>query len=141
MLDATQGAIKDSAAGRLSSADHNFVPGSAGPSLSVQANSTDQQLRQALEKYDHVQLMRVSLTESSKLLKCYEHRVNAEDMQRLSNMLFQHEWCYRPLEMTPEWIAVDRRGKPKRGLEPWCVWGFECKMGSNPYRAVEGCPL
>ena len=27
--------------------------------------------------------------------------------------------------MTSNWIAVDRKGKPKRGTEPWCVWGFK----------------
>lgn len=45
-------------------------------------------------------------------------------MAQLGRMLFVHEWCYRPFEMTPEWIAVERKGKPKHLDEPWCVWGF-----------------
>lgn len=67
----------------------------------------------------------MSLTEASKLLKCHAKLSDAKDMQALSDMLFQHSWCYRPFEMTAEWTAIERRGKPKRGTEPWCVWGFE----------------
>ena len=45
-------------------------------------------------------------------------------MRALSAFVFTHEWCYRPFEMTPEWTAVERKGKPQRKTEPWCVWGF-----------------
>ena len=31
---------------------------------------------------------------------------------------------HRPKEMTREWYAVEAKGKPRRGEEPWCVWGF-----------------
>ena len=49
---------------------------------------------------------------------------DADAMRQLSRMVFVHEWCYRPFEMTPEWLAVERKGKPRRTTEPWCVWGF-----------------
>ncbi|EOD25951.1 hypothetical protein EMIHUDRAFT_237370 [Emiliania huxleyi CCMP1516] len=43
---------------------------------------------------------------------------------QLTSHIFPHSWCYRPFEMTPEWSAVAAKGAPKRGTEPWCVWGF-----------------
>ena len=115
---------------------HHFVPGSDGPQLQLPEAQTDQQLRHALQPYDHVRLLRVSLTEARQLLRCYEQPRAAEEARQLMNLVFQHEWCYRPVEMTPEWIAVDRRGKPRRGTEPWCVWGFKTPKPSPSCDAV-----
>ena len=103
---------------------HTFVPGTDGPLIELPAGRTDAQLRQSMQLYDHVRLLRVSLTEAAELLKCYESPKEASAMQQLSSFVFTHEWCYRPFEMTPEWLAVDRKGKPRKGTEPWCVWGF-----------------
>jgi len=103
---------------------HTFVPGTDGPHLQLPSGRTDVQLRAALAAYEHVRLLRVTLTEARALLSCYVEPHDAASMRQLSNMLFQHEWCYRPAEMTAEWSAVERRGKPKRRSEPWCVWGF-----------------
>ena len=103
---------------------HDFVAGTDGPHLQVPSGRSDVQLRQALQPYEHVRLLRVTLSEAQRLLKCYESSSEARAMKQLGEMLFQHSWCYRPAEMTPEWIAVDRAGKPRRGDEPWCVWGF-----------------
>ena len=103
---------------------HHFTPGDEGPHIELPAGRTDAQLRAALQSYDHVRLLRVSLTEADELLDCYEQPQAASDMRQLTSFIFTHEWCYRPFEMTAEWQAVDRKGKPKRGTEPWCVWGF-----------------
>ena len=104
---------------------HVFVPGTDGPAIQLPAGRTDAQLRDALKMYDHVRLLRVSLTEADELLDCYEQSADAEAMLKLAQMLFVHEWCYRPFEMTPEWMKVEARGKPKHLDEPWCVWGFK----------------
>ena len=104
---------------------HDFVPGAEGPHLRVPAGRTDKQLRAALQPYDHVRLLRVTLTEADDLLSCYEDIRDQQGMSQLSRFIFTHEWCYRPFEMTPEWSAVERRGKPKHLDEPWCVWGFQ----------------
>jgi len=104
---------------------HTFVPGSDAPHLSLPAGRTDVQLRKAMAAYDHVQMLRVTLSDADALLDCFESSKAASDMRALSNMVFTHEWCYRPFEMTSEWSAVERRGKPRKGDEPWCVWGFK----------------
>ena len=101
------------------------MPGTDGPAIQLPAGRTDAQLRDALKMYDHVRLLRVSLTEADELLDCYEQSADAEAMLKLAQMLFVHEWCYRPFEMTPEWMKVEARGKPKHLDEPWCVWGFK----------------
>jgi hypothetical protein len=80
---------------------------------------------QAMAAYDHVQMLRVTLSDADALLDCFQSSKAASDMRALSNMVFTHEWCYRPFEMTSEWSAVERRGKPRKGDEPWCVWGFK----------------
>ena len=103
---------------------HSFVPGSDGPHIELPAGRTDAQLREALSMYDHVRVLKVSLTEADSLFSCFESERDADAMRQLSRMVFVHEWCYRPFEMTPEWLAVDRKGKPRKGTEPWCVWGF-----------------
>ena len=105
--------------------EHSFVPGTEGPSIRLPAGRTDRELRQALQPYEHVRLVHVSLSDAASLLKCYEARPAERAMDSLSRLVFPHEWCYRPLEMTAEWSAVERQGKPKRGTEPWCVWGFK----------------
>lgn len=103
---------------------HTFVPAEEGPRLMLPAGRTDAQLRSALRLYDHVPLLRVSLTDAGSLLRCFEQSQAAADMRELTRWLFQHEWCYRPFQMTTEWAAVERRGKPRHRTEPWCVWGF-----------------
>ena len=46
--------------------------------------------------------------------------------------------------MTPEWSAVAAKGAPKRGTEPWCVWGFAkpavaCVCGAvQPVKPADG---
>ena len=120
--DAGAGAVD--VAARALPAQHDFVPGRDGPYVRLPAGRTDQQLRSALAAYDHVKLLRVSLTEADELLSCYERPKDAADMRALASYVFAHEWCYRPHEMTAEWLAVERKGKPVRKTEPWCVWGF-----------------
>ena len=39
-------------------------------------------------------------------------------------MIFQHKWCYRPKEMLPEWVKLERTDKQK-AIAAWCVWGFK----------------
>ena len=118
-------ALTQAAEASRASLSHHFAPGTERPRVSVPAGQTDTQLKYALQPYDHVKLLHVSLADAADLFRCYEQRQDAVQMRQLSKMLFQHEWCYRPVEMTEEWSAVDRRGKPKRGDEPWCVWGFK----------------
>ncbi|KAL1495590.1 hypothetical protein AB1Y20_016951 [Prymnesium parvum] len=103
---------------------HSFVPGADGPHLQLPPASSDAQLRRSLQQYAHVRLLRVSLSDARQLLGCYEKQSAARDMAELARHVFAHEWCYRPYQMTAEWTAVERRGKPRRGTEPWCVWGF-----------------
>ena len=122
LLDATRTAMP--AGPTAAATKHVFVPGSDGPHIRLPNGRTDAQLRSALAMYDHVQLLRVSLSEADSLFGCFEAATDAQAMLQLSRMLFVHEWCYRPFEMTPEWSAVERRGKPKHRDEPWCVWGF-----------------
>ena len=74
--------------------------------------------------YDHVRLLRVSLTEAPRLFECFEDDRSAAQMRQLSHLVFIHEWCYRPFEMTAAWVTVERKGKPRHRTEPWCVWGF-----------------
>ena len=64
------------------------------------------------------------MSEAGGLLRCHERREDADDLRQLTNVLFQHTWCYRPQEMTAEWSKVERGPKPRRGDEPWCSWGF-----------------
>ncbi len=109
---------------------HTFVPGREGPDITLAAGQTDAQLRGALAAYGHVRLLTVTLTDAARLLRCYERRSAAADMKRLAEIIFVHEWCYRPFEMTAEWLAVERKGKPPRGKEPWCVWGY--KLPTTP---------
>ena len=104
---------------------HTFIPGTSGPHIQLPLGRTDQQLREALIMYDHVRLLRVSLSEAGRLLRCFEDGRSAAEMRQLSHLIFMHEWCYRPFEMTADWVAVERRGKPRHRTEPWCVWGFE----------------
>jgi len=104
---------------------HEFVPGSDGPVIHLPTGRTDAQLRQAMQLYDHVRLMHVTLSDADALLRCYEESRASTSMRHLNNLVFPHEWCYRPMEMTAEWLAVERKGKPRRGTEPWCVWGHE----------------
>jgi len=66
----------------------------------------------------------VSLSDAGAMIGCYEGAQEAHDTAQLTSHIFQHSWCYRPFEMTPEWSAVAAKGAPKRGTEPWCVWGF-----------------
>jgi hypothetical protein len=106
------------------SLQHSFVPGDSGPHITLPPGRTDEQLRAALQMYDQVRLLRVTLTEADELLSCYAKRSEADDMANLARLIFPHEWCYRPFEMTAEWSAVERRGKPRHLDEPWCVWGF-----------------
>ena len=127
MLAMTRSASTDrsaEAAEQRKALAHEFFAGTEGPHVRLLRERTDVQLRQALQQYDHVRLLRVKLGEARALLKCHEQRQDAHAMQQLSDMLFQHQWCYRPMEMTSAWSAVERRGKPRRGDEPWCVWGF-----------------
>mmetsp|Transcript_37812 Transcript_37812/g.88477 ORF Transcript_37812/g.88477 Transcript_37812/m.88477 type:complete len:97 (+) Transcript_37812:262-552(+) len=85
----------------------------------------DAALRRELEPYAYASLLRVSLSDAGKLLGCLEQQADAASLQKLVQSIFTHSWCYRPQEMTTAWSAVERRGKPRRGDEPWCVWGFE----------------
>ena len=101
------------------------MPGTDGPAIQLPAGRTDAQLREALRLYDHVRLLQVTLTDADALLGCYQQQADADAMRALGRLLFLHEWCYRPFEMTAEWTAVERRGKPKHLDEPWCVWGFK----------------
>ena len=105
---------------------HEFEAASDGPRLVLPAERapSDAELRSMLEPYQHVSLLRVAMSEAGGLLRCHERREDADDLQRLTNVLFQHTWCYRPQEMTAEWSRVERGPKPQRGKEPWCTWGF-----------------
>jgi len=103
---------------------HEFVASEDGPRLVLPSGQSDVALRQALQPYAHVQLLRVSLTDAGALLGCIQGRQEAQDVSRLLTMLFKAEWCYRPQEMTDKWLAVDRGPKPRKGTEPWCVWGY-----------------
>ena len=58
------------------------------------------------------------------VLRCVERPQDAQDLRSLTRLLFKHDWCYRPQEMTAEWSKVERGPKPSRGTEPWCSWGF-----------------
>ena len=64
--------------------------------------------------YDHVRLLRVSMSDASVLLGCVQGADRRKDLRRLTTTLFQHRWCYRPKEMAPNWT----------NMEQWCVWGF-----------------
>ena len=64
--------------------------------------------------YDHVRLLRVSMSDASVLLGCIQGADRRKDLRRLTTTLFQHRWCYRPKEMAPNWT----------NMEQWCVWGF-----------------
>ena len=50
--------------------------------------------------HTQVRLLRVSLTDAKRLMRCYENPSAARDMEQLSHFVFTHEWCDRPLEMT-----------------------------------------
>ena len=106
------------AAARLSQAagllKHEFVPGSDGPHLSLAAGQSDRTLHAALQAYDHVRLLRVSLTDAGRLLGCVERPRDQRDLRTLTSALFQHRWCYRPKEMAANWT----------NMQQWCVWGF-----------------
>ena len=68
------------------------------------------------------------------VLRCIEEPKDAQALSSLTHLLFKHDWCYRPQEMTSAWYEVERGPKPRRGTEPWCSWGFA-------YPAVPGvCP-
>ena len=58
------------------------------------------------------------------VLRCVQEPKEARELQSLTWLLFQHDWCYRPHEMTSAWAQVERGPKPRRGTEPWCSWGF-----------------
>jgi len=105
-------------------ASHVYVSGDYGPHLVVEQGRSDAQLRSALAPYEHVSLLKVSLSDAAALLRCYRDGVEAAEVRRLVGFAFKAEWCYRPIEMTEEWTRVERKGKPKKGDEPWCVWGF-----------------
>jgi hypothetical protein len=104
---------------------HTFLPGEFGPHLVLEKDQTDRQLREATRPYSHVSMLQVSLSDASALLRCYESSSEASEVRKLVEFAFYAEWCYRPAEMTEEWTRVQQQGKPTRGTEPWCVWGFE----------------
>jgi hypothetical protein len=104
---------------------HAYVPGEWGPRLVLHAGQTDRQLREAVAPYAHVSLLQVSLSDASSLLRCYDSPSEAAEVRRLVDFAFRAVWCYRPAEMTEEWTRVELQGKPQRGTEPWCVWGFD----------------
>ena len=58
------------------------------------------------------------------VLRCVEEPKEAQALRSLTRLLFKHDWCYRPQEMTSAWYEVERGPKPRRGTEPWCSWGF-----------------
>ena len=58
------------------------------------------------------------------VLRCIEEPKDAQALSSLTPLLFKHDWCYRPQEMTSAWYEVERGPKPRRGTEPWCSWGF-----------------
>ena len=58
------------------------------------------------------------------VLRCIEEPKDAQALSSLTHLLFKHDWCYRPQEMTSAWYEVERGPKPRRGTEPWCSWGF-----------------
>eukprot|EP00967_Tisochrysis_lutea_P135882 scaffold241698_cov40-Tisochrysis_lutea.AAC.1 len=120
-------------AGALSVA-HIYVPGEFGPHLILPAGKTDRQLRHAMKPYDHISMVEVSLSDAASLLSCYEDSSEAQEVKRLIDFTFRAEWCYRPAEMTSDWIRVERQGKPKRGTEPWCVWGFDTPQSPDVCR-------
>ena len=74
--------------------------------------------------YDHVRLLRVSMSDASVLLGCVQGADRRKDLRRLTTTLFQHRWCYRPKEMLPEWVKLERTDKQK-AIAAWCVWGFK----------------
>eukprot|EP00964_Phaeocystis_antarctica_P127437 scaffold91106_cov72-Phaeocystis_antarctica.AAC.2 len=93
---------------------HEFVPGSDGPRLSLQPNQSDATLHAALRVYDHVRMLRVSMSDASALLGCVQGKAHRKDLRSLTTALFQHRWCYRPKEMAANWT----------NMQQWCVWGF-----------------
>ena len=101
-----------------------YVPGDYGPHLVIPPGRTDAQLRSALGPYEHVSMVKVSLSDAASLLRCYTDGNEASEVKRLVGFSFKAEWCYRPVEMTDEWARVESRGRPRHGDEPWCVWGF-----------------
>ena len=111
--------------GEESKAAIGFVPGEEGPRLRVPLGSSDLKLRILLEPYAHIRLLRTSLSAAGKALGCIVSTEHADEHRRLMHLLFQASWCYRPSQMTLEWLKVDRGPKPIRGTEPWCVWGYE----------------
>ena len=71
---------------------HEFVPGSDGPVIHLPTGRTDAQLRQAMQLYDHVRLMHVTMSDADALLRCYEEPGASTSMRHLNNLLFPHEW-------------------------------------------------
>ena len=63
-------------------ARHAFVPGSEGPRLVLPARRRAGELRAALKPYDHVRLLRVSLSDASAMIGCYEGAQEAHDTAR-----------------------------------------------------------
>ena len=51
--------------------------------------------------YDHVRLLRVSMSDASVLLGCVQGADRRKDLRRLTTTLFQHRWCHRPTQMAP----------------------------------------
>jgi len=53
---------------------HKFIPGSDGPLIRLPAGRTDAQLRQAMQLYDNVRLVHVSMGDAARLLRCFQVR-------------------------------------------------------------------
>ena len=117
LLSLTRSGTDEARRGDSSAADlikHEFVPGSDGPRLSLRPNQSDATLHAALRVYDHVRLLRVSMSDASALLGCVQGVGHRKDLRSLTSALFQHRWCYRPKEMAANWT----------NMQQWCVWGF-----------------
>jgi len=104
---------------------HEVVAAEAGPRLLLpEGGLSDGELRDALQPYEHVALLRVAMHEASQVMRCVEQPKEVQALRSLARLLFKHDWCYRPQEMTSSWYEVERGPKPRRGKEPWCSWGF-----------------
>jgi len=93
---------------------HDFVPASAGPTLSLEPTQSGAALHEALAPYAHIGLLRVSMTDAKALLGCVS-AVEHSNLEQLFPLIFQHRWCYRPWQMLPGW----------KDMSQWCVWGYK----------------
>ena len=124
LLAMTRSGGATAAAAATADVRHAFLPGAEGPHLLVPPNRSAEALRRSLDAYRHVRLLKVSLSDADALLRCYDEPKAAADVARLVQMIFQHKWCYRPKEMLPEWVKLERTDKQK-AIAAWCVWGFK----------------